>query len=272
MLHQPIFSNGYAGLDGIYRIAISYPIINIETRQYMGMIGISVPTTRFFEHYGNIFDIKSQYLAVLDRNSDHLIHPLNSFIGKPFFGSYTQQATGHNNILNSLIRAVMNGKPDFAVYNFKNGDRLTVVLGGKPTYFVFAINPMSIVYSQINKAISTDTIGMFSLLVGTTAAIAMLVIFLIRWSNTLDNEVKRRTNELQTANKQLSLSNEQLKIRDKAQQEFVNVAAHELRTPIQPIIALSDILVHKLRDNESLEIVDFIIRSAKRLQRLSEIY
>src|ERR687887_613859 len=119
---------------------------------------------------------------------------------------------------------------------------------------------------------------MFSLIAGTTAAVVILIVFLIKWSS-LNEEVKRRgkeleeaNKELQTANKQLSLSNEQLKIRDKAQQEFVNVAAHELRTPIQPIIALSDILVHKLRDNESLEIVDFIIRSAKRLQRLSEIY
>ena len=33
------------------------------------------------------------------------------------------------------------------------------------------------------------------------------------------------------ANKQLSLSNEQLKMRDKAQKEFINVAAHEPRTP-----------------------------------------
>jgi signal transduction histidine kinase len=270
----PIFSNGYSALDGKYRIAISYPIINRETKQYMGIVGTSVPAIQLFEHYGNIFDIKSQYLAVLDRNSDHLIHPLNSFIGKPFFGNYTQQVTGHNNILNGLIRTVMNGKSDFAVYNFKNSDRLTtgfpIVLGEKPTYFVFVITPMSIIYSQIDKAISTDRIEMFLLLVGTTAAIAMLAMFLIRWSSTLDDEVKKRTKELESANKQLSLSNEQLKMRDKAQQEFINVAAHELRTPIQPIISLSDILVHKLRDNESLEIVNVIIRSAKRLRRLSE--
>ena len=270
----PIFSNGYSALDGKYRIAISYPIINRETKQYMGIVGTSVPAIQLFEHYGNIFDIKSQYLAVLDRNSDHLIHPLNSFIGKPFFGNYTQQVTGHNNILNGLIRTVMNGKSDFAVYNFKNSDRLTtgfpIVLGEKPTYFVFVITPMSIIYSQIDKAISTNRTEMFLLLVGTTAAIAMLAMFLIRWSSTLDNEVKKRTKELESANKQLSLSNEQLKMRDKAQQEFINVAAHELRTPIQPIISLSDILVHKLRDNESLEIVNVIIRSAKRLRRLSE--
>jgi signal transduction histidine kinase len=272
--HKPTFSNGYAGLDGRYRVAVSYPIINRETREYLGIVGFSVPAVQLFEHYGNIFDIKSQYLAVLDRNSDQLIHPVKSFVGTPFFGSYTQQVTGSNKILNGLIRTVMEGKPNFAVYNFKNGDRLNtgfpILLDGQPTYFVFVITPMSVIYSQIDKAMSTERMEIFSLLVGMTAAIVLLVIFLIRWSSTLDSEVKRRTMELETANKQLSVSNEQLNMRDKAQQEFVNVAAHELRTPIQPIISLSDSLLHRIRDDESRELIHTIFRSAKRLQRLSQ--
>ena len=265
--HKPTFSNGYTGLDAKYRIAISYPIINRQTSQYIGFVGFSVPAVQLFEHYGNIFDIKSQYLAVMDRNADQLIHPVKSFVGAPFFGSYTQQVTGHNNILNSLIRTVMGGRPDFAVYNFKNGDRLNtgfpINLQGKPTYFVFVITPMSVVYSQIDRVISTQRMEMFLLLIGTTAAIVMLVIFLIRWSSTLDHEVKRRTKEIQTAN-------EQLNMRDKAQQEFINVAAHELKTPIQPIISLSDLLVHKIRDNENRPLIDTISRNARRLQRLSQ--
>ena len=272
--HKPVFSNGYNALDGRYRVAVSYPIINRETGEYHGLVGFSVPTVQLFEHYGNIFDIKSQYLAVLDRDSDQLIHPVKSFVGTPFFGSYTQQVTGHNNILNGLIRTVMEGKPNFAVYNFKNGDRLNtgfpILLDGQPTYFVFIITPMSVIYSQMDKTMSTERMEMFSLLVGMTAAIVLLVIFLIRWSSTLDSEVKRRTMELETANKQLSVSNEQLKMRDKAQQEFVNVAAHELRTPIQPIISLSDSLLHRIRDDESRELIHTIFRSAKRLQRLSQ--
>jgi hypothetical protein len=51
----------------------------------MSIVGVSVPSAQFFEHYGNIFDIKSQYLAILDRNSDQLIHPVKSLVGKPFF-------------------------------------------------------------------------------------------------------------------------------------------------------------------------------------------
>jgi signal transduction histidine kinase len=76
--------------------------------------------------------------------------------------------------------------------------------------------------------------------VGTTAAIVVLVIFVIIWSGILDNEVKKRTKELETAN-------EQLKMHDKAQQEFINVAAHELKTPIQPIISLFEVLLHKIK-------------------------
>jgi two-component system, OmpR family, sensor histidine kinase VicK len=64
---------------------------------------------------------------------------------------------------------------------------------------------------------------------------------------------------------------EQLKIHDKMQQEFINVAAHELRTPIQPILGLADILRSKELDGgQEAEYLDVIIRNAKRLQRLTE--
>jgi two-component system, OmpR family, sensor histidine kinase VicK len=63
---------------------------------------------------------------------------------------------------------------------------------------------------------------------------------------------------------------EQLKINDKMQKEFINVAAHELRTPIQPILGLADILRSKETDGEEAEYLDVIIRNARRLQRLTE--
>jgi two-component system sensor histidine kinase VicK len=64
---------------------------------------------------------------------------------------------------------------------------------------------------------------------------------------------------------------EQLKIHDKMQREFINVAAHELRTPIQPILGLADILRSKELDGgQEAEYLDVIIRNAKRLQRLTE--
>ena len=65
-------------------------------------------------------------------------------------------------------------------------------------------------------------------------------------------------------------ANERLKVHDKMQKEFIDIAAHELRTPIQPILGLADILYSKINNNEQLEYLDIIIRNARRLQGLTE--
>ena len=68
--------------------------------------------------------------------------------------------------------------------------------------------------------------------------------------------------------KQLKEANEQLKQHDKMQKEFINLAAHELRTPIQPILGLTEIVSSKIKDTEQRELLDAVTRNAKRLQRL----
>ena len=59
---------------------------------------------------------------------------------------------------------------------------------------------------------------------------------------------------------------EQIKSHDKKQKEFINVAAHELRTPTQVILGCSGIL--KEHPERIEEIVDLIYNNATRLQRL----
>jgi two-component system sensor histidine kinase VicK len=63
---------------------------------------------------------------------------------------------------------------------------------------------------------------------------------------------------------------EHLKVHDKMQKEFINIAAHELRTPVQPILGLSEILQSKVKDKEQLRLLDVISRNAKRLKNLTE--
>lgn len=60
---------------------------------------------------------------------------------------------------------------------------------------------------------------------------------------------------------------EQLKYHDRAQQQFINIAAHELRTPIQPILMSAQALKRRMPENER---IDIIARNTQRLQRLAE--
>jgi signal transduction histidine kinase len=124
----------------------------------------------------------------------------------------------------------------------------------------------------------------------------------IQYTNqNLNQIVYDRTKKLEETNKQLALANEQLKLNEKAQKEFINVAAHELRTPIVPILGLSELLYSQMNKNipdddndkgrkqmlqseqqekqqqqdflqkkKQLEKLEVIIRNASRLQRLTE--
>jgi signal transduction histidine kinase len=52
-------------------------------------------------------------------------------------------------------------------------------------------------------------------------------------------------------------------------EEFIIIAAHELRTPIQLILGLSEIISGNL-NGEQREYMDIIRRNARRLQRLTQ--
>ncbi len=77
---------------------------------------------------------------------------------------------------------------------------------------------------------------------------------------------------------------ERLKESEKIKDEFINTAAHELRTPVQPILGLTDVVKSRIiaqnglmkRDNhkkspeELVLMLDVIIRNAKRLKQLTD--
>jgi two-component system, OmpR family, sensor histidine kinase VicK len=69
----------------------------------------------------------------------------------------------------------------------------------------------------------------------------------------------------------LSIANIKLEDNEKAMKEFINIAAHELRTPLQPILGLSEML-HSARADpqEHRKLVEIIVRNAYKLENLAE--
>jgi signal transduction histidine kinase len=277
------FSDGFKGIDTIERIALAVPIVNSSSGEFMGIVGVKIPTEAFFSLYGNTEDINSQFLVVSDKKGTLLaVGADKNLVGKNFFGEFVQNFTNHNPILMNLTQNLLQGIPGYAIYDYGRGERLTtnapVFIQGKPLYFIQLVTPTTTIYSEINNVLFEEKLTMFSLIGGIIVAITALIIVLIKWNSILNNEVKKRTKELQESNREIALANEELKVHDKMQKEFINVAAHELRTPIMPIIGLSELLYNKFinKDENNLkpetlkEYFQTIVRNAYRLQKLVE--
>jgi signal transduction histidine kinase len=69
----------------------------------------------------------------------------------------------------------------------------------------------------------------------------------------------------------LRIANIKLEGNEKAMKEFINIAAHELRAPIQPIVGLSEMLSDARNDpQQQKKLFDVIIRNAHKLENLAE--
>jgi signal transduction histidine kinase len=103
--------------------------------------------------------------------------------------------------------------------------------------------------------------------------------------NSMVRSIKNYVKKQNELTKELENANEELKHKDQLKDEFINVAAHELRSPIQPILGLSEFLrSNKGRENSSnsssncaamsiekeKELLDVIVRNSNRLRQLAE--
>jgi signal transduction histidine kinase len=94
--------------------------------------------------------------------------------------------------------------------------------------------------------------------------------------------LKEKEEALEESYKNLILANQKLSLQSKIQRDFINITAHELRTPIVPIITLTELLYNKIanenktqknqsKENEKKqEFLQVILRNCYRLYRLTE--
>ena len=82
--------------------------------------------------------------------------------------------------------------------------------------------------------------------------------------------------EIKESHDQLKIANEKLRMQDKIQNDFIKIAAHELRNPVQPILGMSQIvksmitLKKEVNINQTCDYLNVIIRNARKLQRLTD--
>jgi signal transduction histidine kinase len=284
----PYYSSLIESNDKIPRLYISYPILSKQGQEYKNTNNGS--KTKAFQGtivaavnaitVGSI--LKSQLLpqfnstvSLVDNKGIILYADNPAFVGKYIFGKELQSTISSllpvssrvslNKLVNaSLKESETGGTGDIYAQGKINTLAFEpVTLQGKHFLTLYISAPHNLA-SKVAMAIAQQN-NLSTIIIIAIGIVALGAAFLVlNWNKKLEGTVNARTAELRRAN-------EQLKNHDQMQKEFINVAAHELRTPIQPVLALSDILRSKIKDKEQVELLDVILRNVKRLQRLSQV-
>jgi signal transduction histidine kinase len=297
--HSAYYSSMVESFDKVPRLYISFPILdnqkkddNIGTdngtlRTFKGVIVAVINIRTLGKFLQN--ELSPEFvsnLGLMDKNGIILYARNQSIIGKDYLGKEFQSLIPaeikeqYNAILKRSLQGKANAE-DITIH-----DEMTtisyqpVLIEGKNLWTLFISSPHKLA-SNVGNLIEQQK-NFSTLMVIIIGAIAVgIALLILSWNRRLETAVTSRTAELKKvnaslieSNKLLAAANEQLKVHDKMQREFINVAAHELRTPIMPILGEAEFIKHQFDNKKKTveierEQVSLIIRNAKRLDRLA---
>jgi signal transduction histidine kinase len=296
----PYYSTVIESVDGVPKLTISYPIIGRQFSEgetkatFNGVIvaAIEVNTLGRLVQEQLVPDYKSS-VGLMDRDGV-ILHSSSSpqHIGKNVFDPELQAniPPDTKDSFNQLIRESLEGNTGSG--DFTSEGRTStiaynpVTIRGNEFALMYIVTPHELAGNAAALVEQQRMLNLITVIaIGSAAAGIAGLVFV--WNKRLTELVAIKTTELtfanasliesnrqlQVANTKLGEANEQLQIHDRLQREFVNVAAHELRTPIQPLLAAAELMEPQFQGKEKIEVtrpeIEMILRNAKRLERLS---
>jgi signal transduction histidine kinase len=266
------------GEERIPKLYIAMPIIDtIQTASghteivFNGVVVVGIKTTVLADSVKADLSVPFQSNAVIVDKKGTILYSTNmSNIGQ-----------NYNSYIYSVAAPESKGAIDSLLADFRASKSGSQEIKFGETLFTFSYSPVRVeginflmlyVYSahtlttEVNLLVDQQrTISV--IIIAAIAAVAIGIGFLvISWNRRLTSAVEERTRELNE-------KSEQLLAHGKLQQEFINVAAHELRTPIQPLIGVIELIQDSFDGKDKVEItkeeIAMLARNAKRLERLS---
>jgi signal transduction histidine kinase len=78
------------------------------------------------------------------------------------------------------------------------------------------------------------------------------------YNELLENEVHRRTEQLQASNEELLQANQKLEQSNAELERFAYIASHDLKSPLRNIISFMNLIQRKLRNNEDKDLKEYL--------------
>jgi signal transduction histidine kinase len=284
---------GYASsviesLDGTDRLFISYPIIDSKSGDFEGVIYAGVPLAKINSYLGSqLYSAKEASTTLMDAKGTILQTQNTDLLGLSYFSSEYQAAMAgaekpdDGEGLQKFVRQALDspssgsGVADFSYAGQPASVAYSYVRIGSVNFAIVFTKVPHVIAADVAALIDQQRLASVARIAVVGSAAAFISALVIFWNRRLEKTVAERTQELAAKTGELTAANEQLKQNEKLQKEFIDVAAHELRTPITPILTSIETVerVAGPWGSEMLALSEesyrMILRNVRRLERLS---
>jgi signal transduction histidine kinase len=278
---RPYFSALIESVDQVPRLYIAQPIlldssnnINNNSSTFNGVVVGAIDVEQLGQLVQNQLSPKFEStFGMVDRDGIILYASDTTQIGKDVFGDEFQAIIPAEirQSFNSFIQESLTGRAGSGEVTVQGN---TSTIAYEPVSFSgednFAVGYILVPhkFEQTLGPLVDQQRNFNLIIIASIAAVAVGIAYsILIWNRRLSETVKSKTAELEQANRSLTEAIDQLRDHDRMQREFINVAAHELRTPTQAILGYADLFY--LRPESREDVIKAIIRNAERLQRLS---
>jgi len=277
----PTYSNTLKFTNGQSGVLILYPIIDTQNRstninrtneQFKGAILAGISSDTLNQYLGSqISPLSSANLSLVDSSGLMTVTGIAQLTGTNVFDkkfSSLKERTGINKNVKSIIdvfRSAASNPKTGTTDVTSEGKDLTisyapVVSNGIHYFTIILILPHSLASSLDELVVQQRNFAVAAMIIIVLSALGIFFV-ITYWNKGLRKVVYIQTKELQETAKKLTYH-------DKLQKEFIDIAAHEFRTPIQSVLGYSEMIHANLKNFD--QYFEKIIRNARRLEKLTE--
>jgi signal transduction histidine kinase len=277
----PTYSNTLKFSDGQSGILIIYPIIdsknqttkiNSTNEEFKGAIMAGISSNTLNQYLGSqISPLSSANISLVDSSGMITLTGITQLtdanvFDKKFSPLTEKYGTGKNvKSITQVFRSAVSNPKTGTTDLTSGGKDLTlsyapVVSNGIHYFTIILIFPHSLVSSLDDLVVQQRNFAIAAMVIIVLSSVGIFFV-ITYWNKGLRKVVYIQTKELQETTKKLTYH-------DKLQKEFIDIAAHEFRTPIQSVLGYSEMIHANLKNFD--QYFDKIIRNARRLEKLTE--
>jgi signal transduction histidine kinase len=266
---QPIFTGLFKSSDNRNSLAIAVPILD-NNGSFDGVLAaILFVDSLTSEASGGATLTETDQLFIIARDGTIIGHENESVVGVNMIDEFS---AADDDIVSRNLQLMTEGKSGVFEYADQDGQRK--IAAYSPLVFSGNIQAWSILIASSPSQSDTFASVLSDQRIFTVVAIlliaiiaAIFVAFILTLNKSLHKTVQKQGVQIKSQFQHLQEAYERLSEQDKIKDEFINIAAHELRTPVLPIILSAEGLAEELGTSNSK--IDIIVRNAKRINKLT---